>query len=313
VASLYHIYQNIANNHKNILFRADSSSTIGLGHIMRLLVLAQKFSSSNITFATRDLEGNINHTIKEHSYTIHNLETSSTSELQEAIEKCHTTLLVVDHYDISYDQEIEIKKTNPDLTLMVLDDLYSKHHCDILLNHNIYADAKKYDGLVPTHSEVLCGSEYTLIRDEFIEAKRSSIKREKNRVLVAIGGSDVANLNPKILEVLQEYKLNIDVVTTTSNANLDELEKYSKAHTNISLHINSSEMAKLLMQCSFAILTPSVTASEAWYLDTKFIAIKVADNQEMMYQFLKDSGVNSMDTFEKNEFQLIVGEYIGQE
>jgi UDP-2,4-diacetamido-2,4,6-trideoxy-beta-L-altropyranose hydrolase len=313
VTSLYHIYQQISSKHKNILFRADSSSAIGLGHIMRDLVLAQKFYSSNITFATRDLEGNINHTIKEHGYTIHNLETSSTSELQEAIEKYHATLLVVDHYDISYDQELEIKKTNPDLTLMVIDDLYSKHHCDILLNHNIYADSNIYKGLVPESCKLLCGSEYTLIRDEFIEAKRSSIKREKNRVLVAIGGSDVANLNPKILEALQEYKLNIDVVTTTANANLYELEQYSKAHTNISLHINSSEMAKLLMRCSFAILTPSVTANEAWYLGTKFIAIKVADNQEMMYQFLKDNGVNSMDTFEKDEFQLIVGEYIEKE
>ena len=47
---------------KNILFRADSSSTIGTGHIMRDLVLAQKYAKAghNIIFATQDLNGNIN-------------------------------------------------------------------------------------------------------------------------------------------------------------------------------------------------------------------------------------------------------------
>jgi len=33
---------------KNILFRADSSSTIGIGHIMRDLVLAQKYAKKDI-------------------------------------------------------------------------------------------------------------------------------------------------------------------------------------------------------------------------------------------------------------------------
>ncbi len=49
----------------NILFRADSSSTIGTGHIMRDLVLAEQFEDAGIVFATRDLPGNINHKIKE--------------------------------------------------------------------------------------------------------------------------------------------------------------------------------------------------------------------------------------------------------
>lgn len=52
----------------NILFRADSSSTIGTGHIMRDLVLAQQYPEANITFATQDLNGNINHKIIETGY-----------------------------------------------------------------------------------------------------------------------------------------------------------------------------------------------------------------------------------------------------
>ena len=57
---------------KNILFRADSSSSIGTGHIMRDLVLAQKYAKKgcDIIFATQNLRGNINHKIIEAGYKI---------------------------------------------------------------------------------------------------------------------------------------------------------------------------------------------------------------------------------------------------
>ena len=54
----------------NILVRADSSSYIGTGHIMRDLVLAKEYKNENIIFATQDLVGNINHQIIETGYKI---------------------------------------------------------------------------------------------------------------------------------------------------------------------------------------------------------------------------------------------------
>ena len=55
---------------KNIIFRANSSSTIGIGHIMRNLVLAKQHKDSKMIFATQDLEGNINHKIEEDGYIV---------------------------------------------------------------------------------------------------------------------------------------------------------------------------------------------------------------------------------------------------
>jgi UDP-2,4-diacetamido-2,4,6-trideoxy-beta-L-altropyranose hydrolase len=43
----------------NILIRADSSSQIGLGHIMRTLVLAAQYSDDTIAYACQDLAGKI--------------------------------------------------------------------------------------------------------------------------------------------------------------------------------------------------------------------------------------------------------------
>ena len=53
----------------NILIRADSSSFIGTGHIMRDLVLAKQYKTENIIFAVRELAGNINYKIDEAGYS----------------------------------------------------------------------------------------------------------------------------------------------------------------------------------------------------------------------------------------------------
>jgi hypothetical protein len=47
------MYEALKNRIMNILFRTDSSSTIGTGHIMRDLVLAQQYPNDNIIFATQ--------------------------------------------------------------------------------------------------------------------------------------------------------------------------------------------------------------------------------------------------------------------
>lgn len=62
---------------KKVLFRCDSSSTIGTGHVMRDLVLASQFKGARVSFATQDLDGNINHVIEKAGYTCLNLKSNS--------------------------------------------------------------------------------------------------------------------------------------------------------------------------------------------------------------------------------------------
>jgi len=87
-------------SYKNILIRADSSSTIGTGHIMRDIVLARQYKSTNITFATQDLDGNINDKIKQNGYKINILKSNDIKELDKLIKKLNIDLLIIDHYEI---------------------------------------------------------------------------------------------------------------------------------------------------------------------------------------------------------------------
>jgi len=297
------------NKISNILFRADSSSTIGTGHIMRDLVLAKQYPKANIIFATQDLSGNINHKIIEAGYEIEILNSNDLQELDELIKKLSIDMIVIDHYEIDYKFEKQLSILNSQLSIMVLDDTYEKHHCNILLNHNIYANKKKYKGLVPKNCELKCGSNYTLLRDEFIKEKERkkqfNIQHSTFNILITMGGADYKNLNIKILKVLEDFEnLKIIVVTTNSNKNLEQLKKYCKNKKWIDLHINSNEIATLMVQSNFAIITPSVTANEVYFMELPFMAIKVADNQKYMVEFLKDNDYTIFEEFDKHKIMI---------
>ncbi|MFW2605378.1 UDP-2,4-diacetamido-2,4,6-trideoxy-beta-L-altropyranose hydrolase [Aliarcobacter butzleri] len=293
----------------NILIRADSSSYIGTGHIMRDLVLAKKFSKDQIIFATQDLEGNINHKIKESNYNIEILNNNNFEELNKLIKKLNIDMIIIDHYEINYDFEKKLKEQNSKLKIFVFDDTYEKHYCDILLNHNIYADEKKYTNLVPKDCELKCGTNYTLLREEFLEAKKQKQTIKKNRLktlFIAMGGTDHKNLNITILKnikIVCKKNIKVNLVTTTANRNLEKLKRYCKDKEWINLHINSKEVANLMNQSDFAIITPSVTANEAYFLDLPFIAIKTAKNQKQMYKFLKTNNYFILKKFNESSLK----------
>jgi len=298
----------MSNKVKNILFRADSSSTIGIGHIMRDLVLAQQYPKSNITFATQELNGNINHKILETGYSIEILKSNNIKELNKLIKKLNIDLLVIDHYDINYKFEKEIKKSNPNLQILSFDDNYLKHYCDIVLNHNIGANKKRYKNLVPKNCDIRCGSKYTLLRDEFIKEKNKIYKSNKNKtIFIAMGGADHTNINIKILKVINDFKnINVNLVTTNANKNLQELKNYCKNKDWINLYINSNKIAKLMKKSDFAIVTPSVTVNEVYFMGLPFIAIQTADNQRDMYKYLKKKKHMVLKEFNKDRLKKCV-------
>jgi len=290
---------------KNILFRSDSSSTIGTGHTMRDLVLAAQYKNAKINFATQALQGNINHKILEAGHNLYSLKSDTTKELIKLIQKLNIDLLVIDHYEIGFKEEQDIKKKTG-VQILSLDDTYEKHHCDTLLNHNISADAKRYKHLVPKTCKVLCGAKYTLLREEFYKYKKKNYKRKttNTKVLLAMGGADTAHLNIKILKSLKKSQnIEVAVVTTKANKNLKKLQNYVNGEKWIKLHVETKHIAKLMQQSDYAIITPSVILNEVIFMDLPFIAIKTASNQKEIYKYLQKNNYLCLKKFHIKDFQ----------
>jgi len=129
-----------------------------------------------------------------------------------------------------------------------------------------------------------------------------------------MGGADHSNLNIDILKVLEDFKyIDVTLVTTTANQNLEELKEYTKNRDWIELHVNSNKIAKLMRVSDFAVVTPSVTLNEVFFMKLPFIAIQTADNQEDMVLYLIKNRYLVLKKFNKNKIKMFLGNLIIKE
>ena len=278
---------------KKILFRCDSSSTIGLGHVKRCLVLAKRLKEYDknlkILFATQNLHGNINQEILKSGFSIYSIRDNSVEMLDYFVKGLQINLLIIDSYDIDYVYEEQLKIKNPTLKMLSFDDTINPHKSDMVLNHGIQAQEKEYKKLLPKKTKLFCGSEYTLLRDEFLEIKKTKVTR--NSVVVILGGNDVLNLSSKITDLLLEInkKYKITVITTSVNPNIKEL----KENKNIELLVDINNMASVIATKSLVITASEETLFEILALKKKFINIEIASNQKVVDKFLKNKGIKT--------------------
>jgi UDP-2,4-diacetamido-2,4,6-trideoxy-beta-L-altropyranose hydrolase len=274
----------------NVLIRVDSSSEIGLGHLMRCLVLAEQYQQDTVIFACQDLDGNANQRIIEKGYKVEILNNNSIGTLCNIVKFLNINNIIFDHYGIDNKFE-KVVKEETGIHILSFDDTYEKHYCDVLLNHNIYANSKKYKNLVPDFCEIRCGKKYTLIRKEFkeVKVKRRKFNKENLVVLVSLGGADVNNVSLDVLKVMVEFNnITINLATTDSNKNIGELIFFSKKHKNVNICVDC-KISKLMNESDFAIITPSVIVHEAMAMHLPFIAIMTASNQKIMHKYLYDN------------------------
>lgn len=278
---------------KNILFRCDSSTTIGLGHVKRCLVLAKRLKEQDenlkIWFATLDLYGNINQEILKKGFSIYSLRNDTVYDLDYFVKGLFIDLLIIDSYEIDSFFEEQIKLNNPTLKILSFDDMLKPHCSHMVLNHGIQAKKSLYKTLVDEECKVFCGSKYTLLRDEFFE--KYSEKVIKNSVAIILGGNDVLNLSSQIASYLfgidKNYK--IAIITSSVNPNLKELKELK----NIELLVDISNIAEVLSSKEMIISASGGTLFEVLALRKYFINIEVASNQEVVTQFLENKGIKT--------------------
>ncbi|WP_341433726.1 hypothetical protein, partial [Mesomycoplasma ovipneumoniae] len=138
-----------------VAIRADSSAIIGSGHLMRCLVLAERFrreKEAEVHFISRDLAGNLHDKIKALGFALHvlprhlldaSLEGYATwltvpqdvdaEETRAALREIgKVDRLVVDSYALDIVWERAMRPVADEI--VVIDDLANrKHDCDVLL------------------------------------------------------------------------------------------------------------------------------------------------------------------------------------
>lgn len=313
-----------------IAFRTDSSIDIGVGHVMRCLTLADslQLNDADILFITRQHQGNINNLILEKGYKVYGLPSNTTNmstqsnnkeqnpysewlgvpwqedakQTKKILSEFEPELLIVDHYAINYKWELEVNSSCN--YLMVIDDLADrKHSCDILLDQTHGRSSIDYQLIVPKDCLLLLGSEYALLRAEFLQWREQSLESrinpELNQLIISLGGSDKDNITGQIIEALSECilpaELNIIIVMGFNAPHIDNvLQLVKNLPCNTQILQNISNMAELMSNSDLAIGAAGTTSWERCCLGLPTLLIVMADNQRKIADTLERCGAGIM-------------------
>lgn len=283
---------------KKILFRCDSSSKIGLGHQKRSILLAQRLLEQDINleiiFFCQNLDGNINDEVKQKGFELKLLHSNNVEDFIKFASFYKNSLIIFDSYMIDYDYEKRVKE-ELNTKILSFDDTFDNHYSDIILNHGIQVKKDSYNYLFSNDRKIFCGSEYTLLRDEFF--LDYNVKKINKSVGIIFGGNDVYNLSLKVSNLLKQIdtEYDISIITTDVNPNITEL----KNDGNVKLYVNISNIAEILSKNEFVICASGGNLFEIMALKLSFINIEIISNQKNITQFLESKDINT--TIKKEE------------
>lgn len=288
---------------KRVFIRAAAGPTIGLGHIIRCIALAEILRNDfSVVFLISKMDDKVVELINPVASEIITIKStnllSENDELKQYITK--DDILVIDGYDFKSDYQKKIKE-GIGCKLVAIDDMIAWHqYADVVMNHAVGGVEKLYSK--ENYTKVFCGLEYALLRSEFRHFKDYTAHKNKGVVLVAMGGADPLNYTLKIINalILFESCTIIKVLVGKLNPNKGSLESLIKVADEkekkliLIDHVNAAELIGLYNTSEGCILSASGMAIEALAVGANLGVVKTADNQNYFYEYLK-AGQLAMD------------------
>lgn len=252
---------------KNILIRCDASKDIGLGHVVRCLVIAKQLKKCGfkIIFAMKEELG-----IQKVTEKNFDIEVASKEDykiwIKKVAKKNSIDIFIGDIRDgLPISLIVDLKDMN---ILTVAIDEPSKYakQCDLVFfSPHVDIDKSIYKG------KVYKGLEYIPLREEFYEP----VEKTKNiipNILIMLGGTDAKNFTFDVVKKIIDttFKVKLKIVLPKNHRDYKKIKKFNK---NIELFSNIDNMAKFLKNIDFSIITFGMSAYEMLFSGIKSIHI----------------------------------------
>lgn len=276
----------------NVVIRANGGEAIGLGHIRRCLTLAEALAQQGATvhFVTNNNQAALD-TVRTIGFDALPVDLERDFEqTSDAIRRLQANVLVVDSYDIDADYLTRIRDSR-NILVAVDDNADRRLPVDVVINGNAYAPSLMYEVLPET--VLLLGARYAILRKEFRAARERRIHDQATKILITIGGSDPANLTPRLVEMVlaERADLQLDVVVGPFFHQTDPItEATADKREQIRVHHNPGDMRSLMVQADMAITGGGQTTYELAATGTPALAILTADNQQQNLKALDGWG-----------------------
>ena len=280
-----------ASGTSTLLLRADAGVSMGAGHVVRCLALAQGW---------RDIDGEACFVmaqgakafckpLRAERIRIHTLEATpgGIDDARETIRLARehsAAWVVVDGYHLgpSYRREI----VGAGLRLAVLDDSgeQGQYVAEVIINHNLHAAAEMYANR-PPNTRLLLGAKYTLLRRQFAEGSSGErkIPAAARNILVALGGGDEDNVTAAVLEaigLLGRADLDVRVILGGANPHESALRAEGEGLPGtVRFEQNVSDMAARMAWADLGVTAAGGTCRESACMGLPLVLLCLADNQ----------------------------------
>lgn len=291
---------------RRFAFRADSSGTIGSGHIVRCATLAGvlRDRGADIIFVCRELPEHLAVWLQSLGFYVAHIKSSQEPICEESDAKltrdaleelAPVDCLVVDHYGLGMEWEQALRSLAKNV--LVIDDFdHRSHDCDFLLNQNYRTSNRSSPKTRQKNSpELLLGPKFALVRPEFsaLRTNRRHRSGAVKRILVCFGGGDPKNFSEAVLSALAATDApleHIDIVVGYASPHIDDLVRRYRDNAHIEFHSHVDNMAELLDSADLAIGAGGTMTWERACLGVPSIVFGIVDNQHGALAALIEDG-----------------------
>lgn len=295
------------HNPPNLLIRADASTSIGSGHVLRMIALAQAWTKrgGRVSLVAEACPDFLAARLAAENVTLHRLPlwgsptkptrnkllVDAVATLQLA-EEISAAVIVIDGYPFDLEYQQQLKRS--EIPLLVVDDhrFHEKFDCDFLLNQNLGVTRADYVS-ISANTQVLAGAKFVLLREEFLvdDPVRSWLTPAKN-LLVSLGGSDPHNVTAKVLSALLNMdadSMAVRVLIGGSNPHLAALQKIAADLSNVQLLHNVTDMVNQYRWADLALVAGGSTNWELCRFGVPRAVVVLAENQRRIVQALAEN------------------------
>ncbi len=304
---------------KLAIIRADASTTIGIGHVMRMIALAQALIKSGwqVRLCYQYCPTKLVEQFEQIGAATHMLaqEQSTAMALVQIAKDLAASLIIVDGYQFD-DSYMESLAASQILTLMMDDYQHcQRYHARIIVNQNAGATDCKYN-VANADTRLLLGTDYVLLREEFRKTQiKPKVQSKEFKILITLGGADSENISANLLSAT---RLALDTLVKTTNcpyqvrlvagaANPNkaslaaQIELYKNKHCHYEMLTDVSDMATLIASSSLVISAGGGTVWEAACLGVANMVVILVDNQKGISKFADQGAIVCLGQAEEIE------------
>lgn len=273
---------------------ADASPSMGTGHIMRCIALAQaaRTVGADVHILSRCAVEWVRKRLYHESFSISLLDQPAPSEdtpheclrrLREIAQPSADTCVVLDGYHFTCECQKAIREAG--YRLLLIDDYahLAAYSCEYLLNPSTCADDFTYRGDI---KRKFLGPRYALLRQEFLDARTVALQQgcpdNINNILITLGGGNfIGALIGLIAELNNLISLRGKKIRIIKGAMKEGeiLKAFTHVIERLEIISNVIDMPELLLDTDLCITAGGSTCFELCCLGVPFITVEIAKNQ----------------------------------